>query len=143
MTISNFEDLLQAAAQQPEPQRMLFVFVAKGPPDDWSADKAASFRAGSGGTLTPVVCVDKAVAEIASFAALAEESKATGEHWDIVLVACLAGRNGLAPTASEVDQGLEAMIDAVKTGSELWRFLAFDRHGEPLQLSHDPHRRRG
>jgi hypothetical protein len=143
MTISNFEDLLQTAAAQPEPQRMLFVFVAKGPPDDWSTDNAASFRAGSGGTLTPVVCVDKAVTEVAGFAALAEESKATGEHWDIVLVACLAGRNGAAPTASEVDQGLEAMIDAVKTGSELWRFLAFDHHGEPLQLSLHPHRRHG
>lgn len=117
---------------------MLFVFVEKGPPDDWSGDDAASFRAGSGGTLTPVVCVDKAIAEITSFADLAEESKATGEHWDIVLVACLAGRKGVAPTAAEVDQGLEAMIDAVKTGSELWRFLAFDHRGEPLQLSLDP-----
>lgn len=142
MAISNFEDLLQAAAQQPEPQRMLFVFVAKGPPDEWSAGNAASFRAGSGGTLTPVMCVDKAVAEVTSFAGLAEESKATGEHWDIVLVACLAGRNGAAPTASDVDQGLEAMIDAVKTGRELWRFLAFDDRGEPLQLSPDPRHRR-
>lgn len=141
MAISSFEDLLQAAAEQPEPQRMLFVFVAKGPPEDRSANNAASFRAGSGGTLTPIVCVDKAATEVASFAALAEESKATGAHWDIVLAACLAGRNGRAPTASEVDKGLEAMVDAVKTGSELWRFLAFDHRGEPLQLSLGSHPR--
>ena len=114
---------------------MLFVFVETGPPDDWSADKAASFRAGSGGTLTPVVCVDKAVADISSFAGLAKESETTGQHWDIVLVACLAGSNGRAPSASEVDQGLETMIDAIKTGSKLWRFLAFDRRGDPLHIT--------
>jgi hypothetical protein len=135
MAISNFEELLQEAAQQPEPQRMLFVFVEKGPSDGWSADNAASFLAGSGGTLTPVVCVDKAVADIFSFAGLAKESEATGEHWDIVLVACLAGRNGVAPSASEVDQGLETMVDAVKTGDKLWRFLAYDRRGLPLQIN--------
>lgn len=135
MVISSFEDLLNEAAQQPEPQRMLFVFVEKGPPDDTSSDNAASFRAGSGGTLTPVVCVDKAVADIGSFACLAKESEATGEHWDIVFAACLAGRNGVVPSTSEVAQGLETMVDAVKTGNNLWRFLAFDHHGDPLQIT--------
>lgn len=135
MAISNFEDLLHVAAQQPEPQRMLFVFVETGPPEDRPADNAASFRAGSGGTLTPVVCVDKEVAEVESFAALARESEATGQRWDIVLVACMAGRHGAAPSAPEVDRGLDMMVDAVKTGRELWRFLAFDRHGDPLQIT--------
>ncbi|MEO9231469.1 MAG: hypothetical protein ABI216_21320 [Devosia sp.] len=135
MDISSFENLLKVAAQQPEPQRMLFVFVQKGPPDDRSADNAASFRAGSGGTLTPVVCVDKAVTDIGSFAGLAKESEATGQRWDIVLVACLAGRNGVAPSASEVDRGLETMVDAVKTGDKLWRFLAFDHRGDPMQIN--------
>lgn len=114
---------------------MLFVFVEKGPPDDRSADKAASFRTGSGGTLTPVVCVDKAACDIDSFAGLAKESEATGQRWDIVLVACLAGKNGVAPSAAEIDQGLEAMIDAVKTGIKLWRYLAFDHRGDPLQIT--------
>lgn len=135
MAISNFEDLLKVALQEREPQRMLFVFVEKGPPDDWSDDKSAHFRTGSGGTLTPVICVDKAAAEVGSFAGLAKESEATGQHWDIVLVACLAGSNGAAPSASEVDQGLETMVDAVKTGSKLGRFLAFDRRGDPLQIT--------
>jgi len=134
MTISNFEDLLQAAAQQPDPQRMLFVFVEKGPPEDWPADNAGNFRPDSGGTLTPVVCVDKAVTDVSSFAGLAKESEATGQHWDIVLVACIAGKHGAAPSALEVDQGLEMMVDAVKTGSKLSRFLAFDRRGGLLQI---------
>lgn len=135
MTISTFEDLLQVATQQTAPQRLLFVFVKKGPPEDRSAVNAASFRSGTGGTLTPVVCVDKAVADIRSFAGLAKESEATGQHWDIVLVACLAGSKGAAPSASEVDQGLETMVEAVRTGSELWRFLAFDQRGDPLQVT--------
>lgn len=135
MSISNFEDLLQAASQQPDPQRMLFVFVEKGLPENPPADKVENFQAGSGGTLTPVVCVDKAVAEVSSFADLVKESEATGQHWDIVLVACMAGKNGVAPSASEVDQGLDMMVNAVKSGSKLSRFLAFDRAGDPLQFA--------
>ncbi len=135
MSISNFEDLLQAASQQPDPQRMLFVFVEKGLPENPPVGKVESFQAGSGGTLTPVVCVDKAVAEVSSFADLVKESEATGQHWDIVLVACMAGKNGVAPSASEVDQGLDMMVNAVKNGSRLSRFLAFDRAGDPLQFA--------
>jgi hypothetical protein len=135
VSISTFEDLLQGAAQQSAPQRMLFVFVEKGPPEGWPAGKADDFPADSGGTLTPVVCVDKAVADVNNFADLVEESKATGQHWDIVLVACMAGKKGAAPSASEVDEGLNMMVDAVKTGNKLWRFLAFDRRGDPLRIT--------
>lgn len=135
MSISSFEDLLKAAAQQPEPQRMLFVFVAKGPPDDRSAEHAASFRAGTGGTLTPIMCVDKAMTEIDSFAGLAKESEAMGQHWDIVLATYLPGSQGAAPSATKIDQELDIMIDAVKTGNELWRYAAFDHSGDPLQIT--------
>jgi len=134
MFISNFEDLLLGAAQQPDPQRMLFVFAEKGPPEDSSAGHVENFLAESGGTLSPVVCVDKAVTDVSSFAALVQESEATGQHWDIVLVACLAGKKGVAPSASEIDQGLNMMVDAIKTGNKLWRFLAFDRRGDPLKI---------
>ena len=34
MNITNFDDLLQAAAMQHEPQRLLFVFAGKELPDD-------------------------------------------------------------------------------------------------------------
>ena len=131
MFISNFEDLLLGATQQPDPQRMLFVFAEKGPPED---SPAGGVVADSGGTLSPVVCVDKAVSDVSSFAALVQESEATGQHWDIVLVACLAGKKGVAPSALEIDQGLNMMVDAIKTGNKLWRFLAFDRRGDPLKI---------
>ena len=37
MEISSFDDLIEAARAQPEPQRLLFVFAAVELPDDASA----------------------------------------------------------------------------------------------------------
>ncbi|WP_025916955.1 hypothetical protein [Herminiimonas sp. CN] len=135
MSISNFEDLLQAAAQQSDPQRLLFVFAKKELPDDHAEAEAENFRAGLGGALTPVVCVDKTLDALSDFAALVKESEQTGQHWDVVLVACMAGKNGVMPSASEADQGLKMMVSAVQTGAKLSRFMAFDRAGEPLQIA--------
>jgi hypothetical protein len=135
MSISNFEDLLQAAAQQPDPQRFLFVFAKKELPDDHVEAEAENFQAGLGGALTPVVCVDKTLDALSDFAALVKESEQTGQHWDVVLIACLAGKNGIMPSASEADQGLKMMVSAVQTGGKLSRFIAFDRTGEALQFA--------
>lgn len=135
MSISNFEDLLQAAAQQPDPQRFLFVFAKKELPDDHLAAEAENFQAGLGGALTPVVCVDKTLDALSNFADLVQESEQTGQHWDVVLIACLAGKNGVMPSASEADQGLKMMVSAIQTGAQLSRFIAFDRAGDPLQFA--------
>jgi hypothetical protein len=135
MSLSNFEDLLQAATQQPDPQRLLFVFAKKELPDDHVPTEAENFQAGLGGALTPVVCVDKTLEALSDFAALVKESEQTGQHWDVVLVACMAGKNGVMPSASEADQGLKMMVSAIQTGAKLSRFLAFDRAGELLQFS--------
>ncbi|NMM37235.1 MAG: ribonucleotide reductase subunit alpha [Glaciimonas sp.] len=135
MSISNFEDLLQVAAQQPDPQRLLFVFAKKELPDEHVAAEAQSFQAGLGGALTPVVCVDKTLDALSNFSALVRESEQTGQHWDVVLVACLSGKNGIMPSASEADQGLKKMVGAVQTGAKLSQFIAFDRAGDPLQFA--------
>lgn len=135
MSISNFEDLLQAAAQQTEPQRLLFLFAKKELPDDAIEAEAENFQAGLGGALTPVVCVDKTLDALSNFAALVQESEQTGQHWDVVLVACLAGKNGIMPSASEADHGLKKMVSAVQTGAKLSQFIAFDRTGDPLQFA--------
>ena len=135
MSISTFEDLLHEAAQQSDPQRLLFVFAQKELPDDHVAAEVENFQAGLGGALTPVVCVDKTLDALSDFAALVKESEQTGQHWDVVLVACMAGKNGVMPSASEADQGLKMMVSAIQTGAKLSRFMAFDRAGEPLQFS--------
>ena len=67
MTIANFDDLLRAATEQPEPQRLLFVFATAGVDADATAEQKARFEAGQGGTLTPLMCVDKLPGELASF----------------------------------------------------------------------------
>ncbi len=59
MTISSFDDLLQAARAQPEPQRLLFVFAGVELPDDPTANQRQRFEAGQGGALVPLMCVDK------------------------------------------------------------------------------------
>ena len=78
MSISSFDDLLRAARQQPEPQRMLFVFTGAELPDDSTPEQRRDFAAGAGGALVPLMCVDKTPDELTTFAALAEESRATG-----------------------------------------------------------------
>ena len=64
MDISSFDDLLQAARMQPEPQRLLFVFAAVELPDDATPAQRARFEAGQGGALVPLMCVDKRPEEI-------------------------------------------------------------------------------
>ena len=99
---SHFQLLLHAARSQPEPQRLLFVFAAAALPDAATAEQRSRFAAGEGGELAPVMCVDKDPHALTTFAALAAESRYTGQPWQVVfvvgcqrmVVACGAGRNG-------------------------------------------------
>ena len=116
---------------QPEPQRLLFVFAGAELPEDCTPEQRASFEAGDGGALTPLMTVDKNPAEISSFAQLVEESCQHASAWAIVFVASLPGRHGVAPTAKEADQSLQRMIESVKTGS-FGAFIPFGRDGEPV-----------
>lgn len=134
MDISSFDDLLRAAREQPERQRLLFVFAGAVLPDDSTPGQRARFEAGEGGALAPLMSVDKAPEELSTFAALVEESRQYGPDWSIVFVACLAGRNGRAPTSVEADQSLQRMIESIKTGS-LESFMPIDRQGRPLVLT--------
>ncbi len=77
--ISNYQDLILATREQPEPQRLLFVFCRSELPDEASAEETSAFERGEGGALVPVICVDKAPDEAPDFEALVEESRATGQ----------------------------------------------------------------
>jgi len=131
--ISSFEDLLRAAREQPEPQRLLFVFAAAVLPDDSTSEQRARFQAGKGGALTPLMSVDKAPEALSTFRALVEESLQFGCDWTIVFVASLSGRDGRAPSSAEADQSLQRMIESIKAGS-IGAFIPFDRQGEPMLL---------
>ena len=134
MSLTSFQDLLDAAQQQPEPQRLLFVFAKVELPQNASAQQLERYENREGGTLTPSLCVDKAPAEIESFAALVAESETTGQDWDMVFVGSLSGRAGVAPSADEAAQPLRFMVNAINNG-QVAQFATFDRNGAVLQFS--------
>ena len=131
MNISHFDDLLRAARQQPEPQRLLFVFAGAVLPDDSTPQQRADFEAGEGGALAPLMAVDKTPDEMDTFAALVEEARQFGPDWAVVFVASLPGRAGRPPTSKEADQPLRRMIESIKSGS-FDSFIPFDRQGQPV-----------
>ena len=134
MTISNFDDLLRAATVQATPQRLLFVFASAGMPDDATPAQRARFEAGQGGTLAPLMCVDKPPAELASFDALLAEARQIGTAWDIVFVAALSGATGHAPTPEQADAPLQRMVEAIKSG-QIGGYIPFDGQGQPVQFN--------
>ena len=131
MEISSFDDLLSAARQQEQPQRLLFVFTeAELDPDSTEAQRR-DFEAGHGGALVPVLTADKSPDELAGCATMVQESQLIGKSWAVVFVAALSGRAGKAPSDAEVEQVLTRMTDAVRAG-ELAGFIPFDREGHTV-----------
>lgn len=133
MHIADFSDFLAAARAQGEPQRLLFLFAVAELPQTHSPGQRKRFDSGRGGALAPVMCVDKDPAGLANFAALAEESRRTGQPWDRVFVAALPGDGGAAPEPPAVERALRGMVDAVHRGA-IERYLAFDPQGLPVRF---------
>ena len=134
MNISSYEDLLKAAKQQPEPQRLLFVFTQPELPEGYTQVQIDRFHAGKGGVLTPKMCTDKALDELGDFSDLVTESRQTGQDWKIVFVACLAGRAGVMPSTEEAQEPLKKMVDAINNGA-ISHYLAYDQDGNQVQFS--------
>jgi hypothetical protein len=131
MEIATFEDLLSAARQQDEPQRLLFVFTAAELDPDSTEAQRRDFAAGRGGALVPIMTADKSTDALTDFASLAQESQQFDKPWAVVFVAALSGRGGVAPSDADVEQVLTRMTDAVRAG-ELAGFIPFDREGHTV-----------
>ncbi|KPP98786.1 hypothetical protein [Marinobacter sp. HL-58] len=131
--ISSYTDLLKAADAEANPQRLLFVFCRAELPDDASEAEKAAFANGEGGALTPVVCVDKALDEVSDFEALVEESRETGQAWDVVFVAAMSGRGGMKPSSDEAQQPLTMMVESIRLG-HIGNYLPLDRSGQAVAL---------
>lgn len=131
--ICHFNDLLRAARQQSEPQRLLLVFAGASLPADASAEQRARFEAGESGELAPLMCVGKDPSALADFASLLEESATAGPPWALVFAAALSGRGGQPPSDSQIDAALQRLVEAVKAGN-LSGLIPFDRQGEAVQL---------
>jgi len=134
MNISNYADLLQAAKQQPEPQRLLFVFTQPELPDGHTEAQQRDFEAGTGGVLTPRMCTDKALDELGDFSDLVKESRQMGQDWKIVFVASLPGRAGMMPSTEEAQEPLKTMIHSIQNGA-ISKYLAFDQAGDLVRIS--------
>ena len=131
---TQFQQLLQAALAQPEPQRLLFVFAAAELPDDAIAAQRERFAGGQGGALVPLACVDKSPEELASWEALVAESRLASPPWPAVFIAGLAGQGNRAPSAQAIDSALETMVENVRQGC-FDGYLALDPGGAPLTFS--------
>lgn len=131
--ITSYADLIKAVHEQDEPQRLLFVFCRAELPDDPTEEERAGFEQGEGGALTPVICVDKAPDEVNAFPALVDESRQTGQAWDVVFVAAMSGRGGTAPSSDEAQQPLTMMVESIRLG-HVGGYLPLDRNGQAVDL---------
>ena len=131
--ISSYTDLLKAANAEPDPQRFLFVFCRAELPEDASNEEKAAFANGEGGALAPVVCVDKTPEEVGDFDGLVEESRQTGQAWDVVFVAAMSGRGGMQPSSDEAQQPLTMMVESIRLG-HVGNYLPLDRNGQAVSL---------
>ena len=129
----HFPQLLAAAAAEPEPQRLLFVFAGAELPDNATPEQNARFRSGRGGALAPLMCVDKAPRDLADFAALVSEAERAGPPWSVVFAASLSGQAGHPPDKARIDLALETMTAAVRDG-RFGGFAAYGPEGEFLEI---------
>jgi len=133
LEIASFDDLLIAARTQAAPQRLLFVFAGAELPEESTPEQRHQFNTGTGGALVPLMCVDKALDELTTFAALADEARISGPTWAVVFVAALAGQHGRPLMSKDAEAPLQRMVDAIKAGSH-GSFIPFGRDGQPLIL---------
>src|SRR5512133_63398 len=103
---SHFEQLLKTASEQVEPQRLLFVFTQAELPADATWEQRERFKAGRGGALKPLACVDKSPAELTTFEALVDESRNACPPWQVLFIAALSGQEGRPPSSALVDSAL-------------------------------------
>lgn len=130
----HFQQLLAAAAAEPEPQRLLFVFAGAELPDNATPEQEASFRSGKGGALRPLMCVDKAPRDLSDFKALVSEAERAGPPWSVVFAASLSGQAGRPPEKARIDLALETMVQAVRDG-RIGGFAAYGTDGDFLEIA--------
>lgn len=131
MTLSSFEELLDAARHQPQPQRLLFAFATVELPENSTPEQRERFHMGMGGALVPLMCVDKRPEELTSFADLANDANQLSREWRIVFAAALSGSSGNAPSSEAAEAHLQRMVAAIKRG-EHGSYMPFDQNGLPV-----------
>jgi hypothetical protein len=126
--------MLESARQQPEPARFVFVFLDAVLPEEHTPEEAFLFSQGKGGQILPVMNLSKSLDELTTFEDLANEITAREQSWQVVVVACVSGENGTAPTAKEVEGPLQVLEHTIRMGGDISAYTAFDQDGDHIQF---------
>ncbi|NVK21776.1 MAG: ribonucleotide reductase subunit alpha [Kangiellaceae bacterium] len=123
-----FNELLQMARNQDQPQRMLLLFA--------KADEVKTKRKGKEckGTIVPVMCVDKLPEELTTFEDIVNEADSVSKEWDFMLIASLSGENQITPSSEDAEPFLNQMTNDVASGNDLTRYVIFDRQQNPIEM---------
>ncbi|MBS3798044.1 MULTISPECIES: ribonucleotide reductase subunit alpha [unclassified Pseudoalteromonas] len=124
--ISQFSDLLSYAKEQPDPQRLLFLFA--------KAEQSNKSKKNARGTLTPTMCVDKLPSEIEDFSSLCQEADGISAQWDFMLIASLSGVLGKAPSSEDAEPYLNKMTNDLVSGQNIANYVIFDRQQNPIEM---------
>ena len=127
--ISMFNDLLEMTAEQPDPQRLLFLFAST------DVTNKTRKRDDKKGTITPTMVVDKLPDELSDYPSLVKEADSISKDWDFVFIASLGGTQGQPPTSEDAEPFLNAMTNDVSSGNNIHRYVVFDRQENPIELS--------
>lgn len=120
--INSFQGLINAANEQPEPQRLLLMF-AKTESDGESS-----------GTISPTMCIDKLPEELTTFADLITEADGVSTEWDFIFCGGLDGENGTAPSSEDAEPHLKKMPHQLASGEGLSQYLIFNRQEQLITL---------
>lgn len=134
MNIETFDDLLLAASQQAQGQRLLLVFTNADLPEDATPAQRAAFDQGAGGALVPAMCVDKTPDEIGNFEQLQREAGQFNTGWQVLFASTLSGSGSEPPSSETAEPLLTRMVEAIKRG-DLSNMVTFDRLGQTIDLA--------
>lgn len=125
---TGFQELLDAARQQAQPQRLLFLFA--------QIEKLESKRnkQRQRGALMPLMCVDKLPEELSTFSAFAAEADQVSSEWDFMIVAGLDGEAGQPPSPEQAELHLNRMANDLAVGADLSRYTIFDRKAQQVVM---------
>lgn len=126
--ISTFDQLLVAATEQDQPQRLLLLFAKA------ESENAKNKKKEQHGTLSPVMCVDKLPEEIESFKTLSKEADNISKEWDFLITVGLTGKDGIPPSAEEAEPYLNQMANNLASGQDMSQYVIFDRSENPVLI---------
>lgn len=135
--ISNFDDLLQIARSEGQPQSLLFVFLTAQIEADATAEQRAAFDQGEGGVLVPLMCVDKRPQDIASFEQFSAQADTMNSTWTLVLAGALSGIASAPPSDSKIDEIFQRWLAQIQNGQMeqvIAQTVAFSRTGQAVSL---------